>query len=273
MHSARRVIRTVLCMAVLAIILRDARADRVLRVCADPNSAPISSKTTPGFENEIATVIARELGARVEYTWWAQRRGFYRNTLKAELCDVVIGVPVGLDMVHTTTPYYRSAYAFVTRTDRHLDIRTFDDPRLKTLRIGVQLVGDEGANPPPVHALLRRGISVNVTGFNIVGDYTKDSPPAEVMRALADGSIDVAIVWGPLAGGFAKRSRTRFSINAVADQDDEGPPMSFSIALGVRHTDTQLAAELEHALVARRVEIEKVLRSWHVPTLPPREPG
>jgi mxaJ protein len=272
MHSARRVVRIWFCMTLVALATRAAHADRVLRVCADPNSYPISSKAMPGFENAIATVLARELGARIEYTWWAQRRGFYRNTIKAELCDLVIGVPVGLEMVHTTAPYYRSAFTFVTRADRDLDIRSFDDPRLKTLKIGVQLVGDEGANPPPVHALARRGITTNVTGFNIVGDYTKDSPPADVMRALAAGTIDVAIVWGPLAGGFARHSKIKFSITPVPELEDHGVPMSFAIALGVRHGDKQLAADLEHALVARHAEITKILTSWRVPLLPLEEP-
>ena len=93
---------------------------RTLRVCADPNNAPLSSQRAPALENEVAELLARELGARVEYTWWAQRRGFYRNTLSAHACDVVIGVPAGLDMVRTTAPYYRSSYAFVARKDRDL---------------------------------------------------------------------------------------------------------------------------------------------------------
>src|SRR3954462_5867483 len=130
-------------IALMLMFDADARPNRVLRVCADPNNLPFSSQRTPGFENEIATVLARELGANLAYTWWAQRRGFFRNTLKAQICDVVIGVPVGLGMARSTAPYYRSTYAFVSRADRRLSVHSLGDPRLRELKIGVQLVGDD----------------------------------------------------------------------------------------------------------------------------------
>src|SRR5690348_7178957 len=106
-----------------------------IRVCADPNNLPFSNDRSGGFENEIAQLFADQTGQSVAYTWWAQRRGFTRNTLKAGNCDVIVGVPVGLDMVETTRPYYRSSYVFVSRSDRQLDIASMTDPRLKTLKI------------------------------------------------------------------------------------------------------------------------------------------
>src|SRR5881398_3515326 len=104
------------------------RSDRgALRVCADPNNLPFSNDRGEGFENRIATLIARDLGEHVEYTWWAQRRGFVRNTLNTGSCDVILGVPAGYGMVRTTRPYYRSTYVFVTRRDRGLHITYLDD--------------------------------------------------------------------------------------------------------------------------------------------------
>jgi mxaJ protein len=262
-------VKPVVVAALLALVSTvDAKPRRVLRVCADPNNLPFSSETTPGFEDEIARVLARHLRARVAYTWWAQRRGFFRNTLKAELCDVVIGVPVGLDVLRTTAPYYRSSYVFVTRADRKLAIRSLDDPRLASLTVGVQLVGDDGQNSPPAHALAARGIIDNVRGFLAYGDYAKDSPVADIVRAVADGSIDVAIAWGPLAGGFASKSDVKLVITPVAEAVDQGLPLRFDIALGVRHGDRAFAAELERALRARRREIAKILDRWGVPRLP-----
>ncbi|HUR94055.1 MAG TPA: hypothetical protein VMY76_05700, partial [Gemmatimonadales bacterium] len=123
-------------------------------MCADPNNLPFSNRREQGFENRIAALIGAELGARVQYTWWPQRRGFVRNTLNAERCDVVIGVPDGFDEVLTTRPYYRSAYAFVSRAGG-VSVRSFDDPALRTLRIGVHFTG-AGGNPPPAEALARR---------------------------------------------------------------------------------------------------------------------
>ena len=261
--------------AVIALLIAmhgDARPERVLRVCADPNNLPFSGRSAAGFENQIAGVLARALGARLEYTWWAQRRGFFRNTLKAETCDIVVGVPVGLGMARTTAPYYRSTYAFVTRADRKLAIRSLGDPRLSTLRIGVQLVGDDGANAPPAHALARRGIVDNVVGFHVIGDYAKDSPPADIVRAVVDRSIDVAIAWGPLAGGFAAHSKTPLVVTPLDEASDAGLAMAFDIAVGVRRRDAALAAELDRALIAHRTEIQRILDAWHVPRVaaPPR---
>jgi mxaJ protein len=244
-----------------------ARPARVLRVCADPNNLPFSSERVPGFEDQIAGVLARELGAKVAYTWWAQRRGFFRNTLKAGTCDVVIGVPVGLGMARVTAPYYRSAYAFVSRADRALALHSLDDPRLRRLRVGVQLIGDDGANTPPVHALARRGIIDNVIGYHVIGDYAQDSPPAEILRAVAAGTLDVAIVWGPLAGGFASRSKAALAVTPIDEAFDGGLPMAFDIAVGVRRGEVALAAELDRALVTRHAEIEHILDAWRVPRI------
>jgi mxaJ protein len=258
---------------VVSVTASEARPARVLRVCADPNNLPFSSERTPGFENQIAQVLARQLGATLEYTWWPQRRGFFRNTLAARACDVVIGVPVGLDLVRTTAPYYRSSYAFVSRADRALQIHSFDDPRLRGLRIAVQLVGDDGANTPPVHALARRGIVDNVVGYTVFGDYRTPSPPADIVRAVVAGAVDVAIVWGPLAGGFARSSATPLAVTPLAEASDAGLAMAFDIALGVRRSDAGLdaglAAELDRALVARRAEIDRILTAWRVPRLTP----
>lgn len=268
MHQSRRVRIAIIVALVLATASSAAgEAKRVLRVCADPNNAPLSSERGRSIEGDVARVIARGLGARIEYTWWAQRRGFLRNTLAAMDCDVVIGIPAGADgPVRTTAPYYRSTYAFVTRAKDKLAITSFDDPKLRALRIGVQLVGDDGANPPPIHALARRGIVDNVTGYNIVGDYTKESPAAGVMRALERGDIDVAVAWGPIAGGYARRSKTKLVLSPITAAEP-GLPMAFSIAMGVRKGDEALAGEIDRILVARRAEILRVLDAWRVPRL------
>src|SRR5689334_1124145 len=124
---------------------------RVIRVAADPNNLPFTNDRLEGFENRIAEVVAKDLGARVEYVWHAQRRGFFRETLKENRADLVMGAPVGFDLGLTTKPYYRSTYVFVTRKGSGLDIRSFDDPRLAKLRVGVQIIGNDGFNSPPAH--------------------------------------------------------------------------------------------------------------------------
>ena len=243
-----------------------ARPHRVLRVCSDPNNLPFSNVRLEGFENKLASLIARDLHADVKYTWWAQRRGFLRNTLKAHECDVVMGLPTGVDMAAVTQPYYRSTYVFVSRKDRHLGITSFDDPSLKKLKIGVQLIGDDGANAPPAHALATRGVVGNVHGYPVYGDYTKPNPPARIVDAVANGEIDLAIVWGPLAGYFAKQERVPLDVVPVSPQIDlPFLPFVYDIALATRHDDTALRNELEGVLERRKPEIDRLLAQYGVP--------
>jgi hypothetical protein len=155
-----------------------------LRVCADPNNLPFSNARGEGFENALAELLAGALGKKVAYTWWAQRRGFIRNTLNAGTCDVIMGVPQ-LDMIGTTRPYYRSTYVFVSRKDRALAFSSMQAPELRTLRVGVHLIGDDGANTPPAHALGQQHIVDNVVGYMIYGDYREDSPPARLIEAVS----------------------------------------------------------------------------------------
>lgn len=245
-----------------------AASERELRVCADPNNLPFSNQRGEGFENRIAELIAREQNAALRYEWWAQRRGFVRSTLREGRCDLIVGVPAGYDPVLTTRPYYRSTYVFVSRTDRQLRIDWFDDPRLGQLKIGVQLMGDDGANAPPAHALARRGIIRNVVGYTIYGDYSEANPPARLIDAVASGAIDLAVAWGPLAGFFASRETTPLTITPVAKPTDPpGLRFTFPIAMGVRKGDTALRDKLNLILANRRAEIKKILDDYGVPQL------
>lgn len=238
----------------------------VLRVCADPNNLPFSNDRGEGFENKIAELLAHDLGERVEYTWWAQRRGFFRNTLKAGACDVVIGVPSAVEMALTTKPYYRSTYVFLSRKDRNLNITSLDDPILKSLKIGVQIIGDDFTNAPPAHALSRRNIVSNVRGFTVYGDYGQPNPTARIIDAVAHRDIDLAIVWGPLAGYFAKQSRVPLEVVPVTPQIDQPfLPFVFDISMGVRRDDPQFRDEVEQVLDKRRTEIDRILEDYRVP--------
>jgi mxaJ protein len=236
-----------------------------LRVCSDPNNLPFSNERKEGLENRIAALIAARLGTRVEYTWWAQRRGFLRNTLNAGLCDVVIGLPTGSELVRTTVPYYRSTYVFVARADRKLRVSSFDDPRLRTLRVGVQLVGDDGANSPPAHALSRRGIVSNLVGYSVYGDYRTESPPSVIVSAVARGEVDVAAVWGPLAGYYAAKQPQRLDLTPVQPQMDAMLPQAFDISMAVRRDDAPRLRQLNEFIAGHRKEIDRILDEYRVP--------
>jgi mxaJ protein len=207
----------------------------------------------------------------------AQRRGYVRNTLKANDCDLWPGVASDVGMLRTTRPYYRSSYQFLTRADRHLDFvlhhllsgfASLDDPHLRTLIVGVQMIGGDGANSPPAHALSRRGIANNVRGYMVYGDYRDASPPQAIVRAVANGEVDVAIVWGPLGGYFAARSVVPFRLEPVTPWLD-GPqwPMVFDISMGVRRDDVQLRKEIDAALTHRRADSRRILAEFHVPMM------
>ncbi|HYC33021.1 MAG TPA: substrate-binding domain-containing protein [Gemmatimonadales bacterium] len=242
----------------------------VLRVCADPNNLPFSNRAERGFENRIVELLARDLGMRVEYTWWAQRRGFVRNTLGAGECDLIPAVPAGYEAVATTRPYYRSTFVFVTRRAAGRPIDSFDDPRLRRLKVGVHLVGDDYANPPPVEALARRGIVRNVVGYTIYGDYRQPDPPARLLEAVARGDVDVAVVWGPLGGWFAREHPSLRASPVRAALDGPGVPFAFSISMATRKADTAFARRVDAALARRRAEIEHVLDRYGVPRLDQR---
>jgi quinoprotein dehydrogenase-associated probable ABC transporter substrate-binding protein len=238
----------------------------VLRVCADPNNLPFSNERGEGFENRIAELLAADMRAELRYTWWPQRRGFIRHTLRAGECDVVLGVPASFELALTTAPYYRSTYVFVSRKDRRLGVRSFDDPALRRLKIGVQLIGDDAANSPPVHALSSRHIVTNVRGYTVYGDYSEESPPARIVEAVARGEVDVAVVWGPLAGYFARRQRAPLEVVPVSPQvDPPFLPFVFDISMGVRRGDDALREELEDFLERRRSDIERILDDYGVP--------
>ena len=246
----------------------DAEDAKVLRVCADPNNLPFSNEAKTGFENKLADLVASELHEAVSYTWHAQRRGFIRETLKAKACDVVIGVPKKYDMVETTIPYYRSSYVFVSRTDRHLDIRSIKDPRLRTLRVGVQLIGDDGANTPPAHALALQGITNKVVGFPVYGDYRKPNPSSNILTAVEHGDIDIAAVWGPLAGYFAKQSGGTLAISPMTGTESFAPLIfQFDMAMGVRKGDDTLRATLDQIITQTRPQIAALLENYGIPVM------
>jgi mxaJ protein len=242
-----------------------------LRVCADPNNLPFSNRTGEGFENKLAEMVAQKFGKAVVYTWWAQRRGFIRHTLKAGDCDVVMGVPAHYDLVETTRPYYRSTYVFVSQTARHLQLDAIDDPKLRSLAIGVHLIGDDGNNTPPAHAMGQQGIIDNVHGFMIYGDYREPAPPARLIEAVEHGEIDVAAAWGPLAGFAAKQSKVQLTVAPIVAGERFAPQQfQFDIAMGVRKGDHALRDRLNDFIAQHRAEVAALLQSYGVPLVEQR---
>jgi mxaJ protein len=271
MHSNRTRLAGALFIASASVALmagaqRPALSD--LRVCADPYDMPFSNNQEEGFENKIAHVVARDLNATVINYWWPSRRGVLRNSILGGFCDVMIQAPVGLDPVATTKPYYRSTYYFVFRANRGLQLRSLDDTVLKRLKIGVNMIGYDYTNTPPAHALGSRGI-VGLVGFgNFLNPDPKADHPEDIINAVAKESIDVAIVWGPLAGYWVKRAPVPLAMVALPDSDAvSGMPFAFSMAMAVRHRDKALKATLDSVIDRRRGEITAILEQYNVPMI------
>jgi mxaJ protein len=154
---------------------------------------------------------------------------------------------------------------FVTRPSFALHVASFDDRALRTLRIGVQVVGDDGANSPPAHALSRRGMVENLVGYSVYGDYHVESPPSQIVSAVARGEVDIAAVWGPLAGYYAARQQPPLAIVPVQPQREGALPQVFDISMAARRGDAARVAMLNRFIERRRADIDRILDEYHVP--------
>lgn len=234
---------------------------RVLRVCADPANLPFSSKDDPGFENKIADIVAKELGIGVEYTWFPQATGFIRRTLFAKRCDVVMGYAQGDELVLNTNAYYRSAYALVYPKGKGLDgVDRLTDPRLADKKIGLV------AGSPPATIISRAGLMTHVRPYQLVVDRRYDNPSQQMIDDLKKGDIDVGVMWGPIAGYYAKAANADLVVQPLL-KEGGSPRMTFRITMGVRQSDSQWKRELNEIIAKRQSDIDKVLLDYGVPLI------
>ena len=232
----------------------------VLRVCADPNNLPFSNEKGEGFENKIAEMLAAKLDKKLAYAWYPQATGFVRNTLGAYRCDLIPGFPQGDELVQSTNPYYRTAYALIVKPGAGLDdVDTLSDPRLKEKRIGIV------AGTPPATYLAVDGLMRNAKPYPLVVDTRVDSSGQAMMRDLASGEIDVGILWGPMAGYYARRANPPMRV--VLLNEAKGPQLVFRIAMGVRATDQNWKRQLNRLIADNQAEINHLLLGFGVPLL------
>jgi quinoprotein dehydrogenase-associated probable ABC transporter substrate-binding protein len=237
---------------------------RTLRVCADPNNLPFSNETGQGIENQLAQLIAHDLSADLKYVWFSERKKFLKNSLNANLCDAVLGVPVDMDEALLTRPYYRSTYVMVTRADRGLKIDSLYDPRLQKLRIGLHIVEDEYA--PPGHLLAAQGLSKQIVGYSLYGAYGETNPPARLIEAVAKGDVDVAIAWGPLAGYFAKKAAVHLTVQPVSPVRFQMIPFTYSIGVAVHKGDVALQSAIQQVLDKECKRIRSLVKEYAFPS-------
>ena len=264
----------VLCVAVVAATVERSRAQgagldaefelvdpKVLRVCADPRNLPFSNEKGEGFENKIAELLAAKLDKKLAYVWYPQATGFVRNTLGAHRCDLIPGFPQGDELVQSTNPYYRTAYALVIRPGTGLDdLDRLTDPRLKEKRIGIV------AGTPPATYLAVNGLMPKAKPYPLVIDTRVDSSAQAMMRDLAGGEIDVGVLWGPMAGYYAKQANPPMRVVLLL-KETGGPPLAFRIAMGVRAADQNWKRQLNKLIAENQADINRLLLEFGVPLL------
>ena len=232
---------------------------KVFRVCADPNDLPLSNEKGQGFENKLAELFAAKLNETTSYTYYPQVIGFVRNTLNALRCDVVMGTAVGDTMVQTTNPYYRTTYALIFKPHTGLDgITSLNDPRLKGKHIGIV------AGTPPATILMKDGLMADAKPYPLTVDTRYTSSPRMMTDDIDAGHIDAGVLWGPMAGYYAKQVNPNL---AVVPLLKEGVKMDFRIALGVRRTDQDWKRKLNRLIAENQPEIDKILTDYGVPLL------
>ncbi|WP_263418631.1 quinoprotein dehydrogenase-associated putative ABC transporter substrate-binding protein [Terriglobus albidus] len=241
-------------------------AQRVLRVCADPDNLPFSNQARTGFDNRIAELLIRDLGRQPEFVWARARRGFLRERFNHGDCDLLMGTPDGLKRVRQTRPYYQSSYVFVTRTADHWQLSSFSDPSIGSQRIGLQIL-DEDFSPPSL-PLIHYGHASQLVGYRSFG-----SEAGEIVHAVASRKVGFAVVWGPVAGYYASREHVPLSLHAVSPAIEDGIPFRYDIAIAVHSSDLQLADALNRAIEKNLSEIRHILNSYHVPQLEEKEGG
>lgn len=253
---------SLLCLVLLAAGVASASA-APLRICADPDDLPFSNRAQQGFDNRIAILLAHDLHREPVFVWARSRRGFIREEFNKGACDVLLGVPAGMKALANTRPYYRSSYVFVTPAREHLQITSFDDPHLNNRRIGLQVLEEDFS--PPSLPLIRNGHAGQLVGFESFGS---DTP--EIVRAVANGRVGAAVVWGPIAGYYAARQHLPLTLTAVSPSVDPVThiPFAFDITAAVHKRDTELLNAVNNSLARLEPQIERILASYHVPLSP-----
>jgi len=248
------------CALALTGLLSAPLGARELSVCADPNNLPYSNRAGQGFENRIASLVARDLRADLRYYWLPQWRGYARKTLQQHRCDLIPGIAQADESVLATIAYYRGTYALVYSPARFPGLASLDDARLRSARIGVQVVGIDATPTPAARALAQRGIVGNVVGYPVMGETPS---AARIVDAIADGTLDAGIVWSPQPGYFVAKRRLALDVVPIR-HDAADPAFDFAIAMGVRRGDVELQQTVNASLARLAPQIDAVLREYAV---------
>lgn len=233
---------------------------KVLRVCADPRNLPFSNEKGEGFENKLAELFAGKLQKKLDYVFFPQATGFVRMTLGAHRCDVIMGFPQGDELVQGTNPYYRTTYALVAKAGSGLeDVDTLEDPRLKGKHVGII------AGTPPATNMAIAGLMSDAKPYPLMIDTRHDNSAQAMIDDLTAGKIDAGVLWGPMAGFYAKKAGALHVTPLV--KETTGPKLVYRIGMGVRAADQNWKRQLNKLIQENQGEINKILTEFGVPLL------
>ena len=269
---------TRLCIAIFGIALfvcnsqlfaegaTELQARTAVRVCADPDNLPYSNRLQQGFENKIAELLAETLELPLYYAWFPQSMGFVRTTLRTRQCDVIIGYSAAHELVLNTNPYYKSSFVIIYPSQADYKITSLTDKvlREKNLRIGLI------AGTPPSGLLLENGLMTQVAPYHLIVDTRTDSPAEQIIKDMIAGKLDVAVLWGPIAGYFNKQYDSRFEIVSLDKYDSDVHPMVFSITMGIRRGEIEWKRTLNTFMRRNQEKIDAILNEYGVPLLDAR---
>ena len=239
--------------------------DDEFKVCADQDNLPYSNDKGEGFENKIAEVLAADLGKELSYQFWHERFGFLRNTLNAKRCDVIIGTNTTYDALDTTKPYYRAGHVWIYREDSGYDISSWDSPDLKKGVIGLV------DKSPVTQALNANGLMANARPYRIQRDLTRS--PGEPVEDVISGKIDVAIMWGPLGGYYAKQSDVDLVVVEIPEYSTGNKKLQgktyWNISAGVRKREVERREMVEGAIFRNLDKIYAIMDEYGIPHTEP----
>ena len=237
-----------------------------LRVCADPNNLPYSNRLQQGFENEIAKLLSDSLELPVYYAWFPQSIGFVRTTLRARKCDLIIGYSAAHELVLNTNPYYTSTFVIVYPSQADYKITSLSDKIISEQNLRIGLV----AGTPPSGLVLEKGLMEQVSPYHLVVDTRTDSPGEQIIKDMIAGKLDIAILWGPIAGYLNKQYDSRFEIVSLAENDSDAYPMVFSITMGIRRGEIEWKRKLNTFIRRNQEKIDAILAEYGVPLVEAR---
>ena len=236
-----------------------------LRICADPNNLPYSAQNNQGYENKIADLFAKKLGnIPVTYSWYPMTSGFVRRTLNAKTCDLIVTFPAVHEFVQNSNPFYNSSYVFMSLEERNINIKTLSDPEIKEKKYKIGIIHAT----PPTSYVAKYKLFEQAKFYRQAADPRKQKPWTDITNDLVNGKIDIAILWGPLAGYEAKKAKKPITIVPLTKEETVSRgKLVYRFTMGIRRNEPEWEKTINNLIKDNQEEINKILNGYGIPLL------